>query len=80
MESGMLWFDSDTKLDLRTKVKQAADYYQKKYGQEPNLCFVHPAVLVSEKEETGPIKIYPNKLIIQNHFWIGIQTTDLIST
>jgi hypothetical protein len=76
MEIGMLWFDGDAQSDLHTKVKQAADYYQKKYGQEPNLCFVHPAMLKSAKEETGPIKICPNKLIIQNHFWIGIQTAD----
>ena len=80
MEIGMLWFDSDPKSDFHSKIKQAADYYQKKYGHEPNLCFVHPAMLESEKEEPGPIKICPNKLIIQHHFWIGIQTTDVILT
>ena len=45
MDIGMLWFDNDKKTDLTTKVSRAAEYYQKKYGQMPNLCFVNPASL-----------------------------------
>ena len=45
MDIGMLWFDNDKKTDLAAKVGRAAEYYQKKYGQMPNLCFVNPASL-----------------------------------
>jgi hypothetical protein len=45
----MLWFDNDPKTELTTKVERAAVYYLKKYGKNPNLCFVHPTMLRSER-------------------------------
>ena len=45
MNIGMLWFDNDKKTDLSDKIKRAASYYKEKYGQNPNLCFVHPSML-----------------------------------
>lgn len=45
MNIGMLWFDNDAKENFDTKVARAADYYQKKYGKSPTLCFVHPSML-----------------------------------
>jgi hypothetical protein len=74
METGMLWFDNDPKTDLLTKILQAAMYYQQKYGEKPNLCFVHPSMLQSLNGETPPLKIISNIAIIKNHFWIGVQT------
>ncbi len=44
MKIGMLWFDNDPKADLKVKIERAASYYSKKYGQAPNLCFVHPSM------------------------------------
>jgi hypothetical protein len=44
MKIGMLWFDNDKQTDLVTKIEDAADYYQHKYGLRPNLCFVHPSM------------------------------------
>jgi len=38
MSTGMLWFDNDPKLDLPAKIQRAIEYYQKKYGQKPDLC------------------------------------------
>jgi hypothetical protein len=49
MNIGMLWFDNDPKAELTTKVERAAVYYLKKYGKNPNLCFVHPTMLRSER-------------------------------
>ncbi len=42
MDTGMLWFDNDPRKDLVTKINLASDYYFKKYGRKPDLCFVHP--------------------------------------
>jgi len=80
MDVGMLWFDNDPKSDLNTKINRAAAYYRLKYGQSPNLCFVHPNLLDDSREESGPIQICSNSSIILNHFWLGIQTRNLIKT
>lgn len=48
MKIGMLWFDNDKQTDLATKIEDAADYYQHKYGLRPNLCFVHPSMAPEE--------------------------------
>lgn len=71
MKTGMLWFDNDPQLNLSNKITRAAAYYQKKYGQKPNLCFVHPSML---KEKTGKdgFEIRSTKMIMPNHIWIGI--------
>lgn len=68
----MLWFDNDPKLDLRNKVQKAADYYKNKYGQEPNLCFVHPSMIPEVKTEAGSVSVCSNSTMLPHHFWIGV--------
>ena len=84
MNIGMLWFDNDKQIDLDLKVFRAASYYHTKYGQKPNLCFVHPCmnetqnsrVILKTKEVKGPanseVEIKESEEILPNHFWIGI--------
>lgn len=80
MDVGMLWFDNDKERDLSAKVIRAADYYRKKYGNVPNLCYVNPNMLspvkAGEKRESikaGDIEIKPAWTVLPHHFWIGIQ-------
>lgn len=73
MESGMLWFDSDSNSDLASKVLKAAAYYREKYGKEPNSCYVHPAMIAEENVNAAPITVLSNTTILPHHFWIGVQ-------
>jgi hypothetical protein len=87
MNVGMLWFDNDPKVGLDTKLERAADYYRKKYGRVPTLCFVHPRMLNNQAsgqpvEQTGNghyvsrgIEVRPNRSVLPNHFWIGVNGT-----
>ncbi len=72
MNIGMLWFDNDPSTTLDSKVKQAAAYYNQKYGKSPNICFVHPSMLAEEEGHTGDIAIKTNGSVLPNHFWIGV--------
>jgi hypothetical protein len=79
MDVGMLWFDNDKQTDLSRKIERAVNYYQKKYGQTPNLCFVHPCMLTNgssaaknHAQATGGIELRESKSMLPNHFWIGI--------
>jgi len=84
MDIGMLWFDNSQQEDLKSKIARAAAYYQKKYGQNPNMCFVHPSMLgINGKKEmeasepsikTGKVEVRPSVSILPNHFWIGVET------
>ena len=73
MDIGMLWFDNDPKSDFVSKIAKAADYYRNKYGQEPNLCFVHPSMITEKETHAGQIAVCSTKTIIPHHFWIGVQ-------
>ena len=73
MDIGMLWFDNDPKLDLTVKVTKAATYYRQKYGEEPNLCFVHPSMLTEPQVKAGTVAVCSNSTVLPNHFWIGVQ-------
>jgi mevalonate pyrophosphate decarboxylase len=53
MNVGMLWFDNDPKTDITMKINRAVDYYRHKYGQTPNLCFVHPSMVKTSPLKTG---------------------------
>jgi len=82
MDVGMLWFDNDKSADLNTKLDRAAKYYQKKYGQTPNLCFVNPCMLPTNGKaptkqtsvvKAANIEVRESKTMLPNHFWLGIQ-------
>jgi len=82
MNVGMLWFDNDSNTDLPTKIARAANYYAGKYGDHPNLCFVHPCMEKKDQETTkdgqelssGGIELRFTKTVLPHHFWIGIHT------
>lgn len=74
MNVGMLWFDNDTKSEMKTKIKQAATYYQKKYGQQPNLCYVHPSMVNGDPLRADGIEVRTTKSVLPHHFWIGVYT------
>jgi hypothetical protein len=82
MNVGMLWFDNDVKSDLPSKVSRAADYYQGKYGEFPNICFVHPSMARLDPDQTpkvqrimaGDIEVRLTKSVLPHHFWLGIRT------
>ena len=71
MLSGMLWFDNDPKTGLSKKIDRAVQYYQKKYGQTPNVCTVHPKMVEKEILEEADLKVETSNLILPFHFWIG---------
>jgi len=78
MYIGMLWFDNDSKSGLGNRVQRAAEYYQRKYGKTPNLCYVHPSMLSPAQPETETIltangvQVRPLSTVLPNHFWIGV--------
>jgi hypothetical protein len=72
MNVGMLWFDNDSKADLTTKLNRAVSYYQNKYGQRPNLCFVHPTMLKDSPSKEGDIEVRTTRSVRPNHFWLGV--------
>jgi len=83
MKTGMLWYDSDPKSDLGSKVNRAVDYYQQKYGRRPDLCFVHPTMLTPQPNPTASnklagVEIRVNQMVSPNHLWIGVCETTRI--
>lgn len=90
MDIGMLWFDNDQKTSIPSKVEKAARYYQKKYGVNPDLCYVHPKTVMGEngkkngKKKTannqplkiGQILVLKNDKVLPGHLWIGLRTME----
>ena len=65
MNIGMLWFDNDPKAEMNTKIARAGDYYQHKYGKSPNLCFVHPSMLLNGTGQPAEKGIGPDDIEIR---------------
>jgi hypothetical protein len=73
---GLLWFDDDPNRKLEQKVLRAATHYEHKYGQLPNLCFVHPSVFDGNGKrpvkKAGGVEIRPGRSVLPHHFWLGV--------
>jgi len=75
MNIGMLWFDNDTKADISAKIQRAAEYYKRKYGRDPNLCFVHPSMVSNPLDPTDGVELRTSQSVLPNHFWLGVSAT-----
>ena len=76
MKVGLLWFDDDPRKQLEEKVLRAATHYERKYGQPPNLCFVHPSTFngrgKKDRLRANGVEIRSGRSILPDHFWLGI--------
>lgn len=76
MKVGLLWFDDDPRKQLEEKVLRAATHYERKYGQPPNLCFVHPGTFNGNGKKgrlrANGVEIRSGRSILPDHFWLGI--------
>ncbi len=73
MNNGMLWFDNDLQSDLSKRIQNAAAYFSMKYGIKPDVCFVHPSMLVKEKIGIIGMQVLKNHLVRPNYFWLGVR-------
>jgi hypothetical protein len=76
MDFGLLWYDGDPTRPLEEKVKQAATRYADKFGQHPDVCFVHPAEAGTSgidipTGETELIRVLGAPNCLRNHFYVG---------
>lgn len=71
MKIGMLWLDAAKERSLAEKIERAAAYYLDKYGQQPDLCFVHKTALADETT-IDAIVVQPAATIPPHHFWLGV--------
>jgi len=71
MEWGLLWYDDTANRSLEEKVRRAAAHYERKYGQPPTLCFVHPSAR-NGVDRVDEIQVEKLRTIGPNYLWIGV--------
>lgn len=80
MNIGMLWFDNDSKATVSARIRRASDYYQRKYGQKPDLCYIHPSMMGSDDMRAAGVEVRSTKSVLPDHFWIGIKSDSPAAT
>lgn len=82
MKSGLLWYDNDPQRALEDKISLAAQRYHEKFGQWPNMCFVHPQAIAGESEQKvriacaekpkrATIQVVTAPNVLLHHYWLG---------
>lgn len=72
MRIGMLWFDDSNQRDLAAKVDRAANHYHAKYGMRPNICYVHPSMLIERAfAPIAGLEVRPSNTVLPGHLWLG---------
>ncbi len=72
LRTGMLWFDNSTQRSLRAKISLAAKRYQDKYGEPPNVCYVHGEDADQDAIQEGTLRIIRSRDILPHHYWLGV--------
>lgn len=72
MNVGMRWADYSND-PLAEKVEKAAAYYRRKYGQAPDLCFVHPSLAGEDPQPIGGVEVRAHSLMLPCDLWIGVK-------
>jgi len=73
MATGMIWFDNDPQKSINEKINFAIQYYQKKFGSEPTLCFLHPIFMDKTLDLNSNIEFNFNKNLSPDHIWVGMR-------
>ena len=79
MNVGLLWYDNGSG-DLVGKVTRAAKHYQNRFGEKPNVCYVHPALLPEGDQQVDGIRIHASGRILRHHFWLGLEQKEPAAT
>jgi hypothetical protein len=74
--TGLLWLDADKKRDLAEKVARAVDRYHYKFGEHPDVCYVHPSALDNGLIELDGVRVIPATNVLKHHFFVGINGKD----
>ena len=70
MDIGLLWHDGGS-ADLARTLAQAAKRYHDRFGNKPNVCYVHPTLLPDGDCKVNGILVRPSARVLRHHFWIG---------
>ena len=74
MHTGMLWFLTNKTLTLDQKIRQAVDYFHKKYGRMPDMCLVNPSLIDPKAPiEIKDLMVRPYQYVLPDHIWIGVE-------
>lgn len=72
MEIAELFLVENLRGDLENQVAWAADRFQKKYGQRPTVCAIHPSLLMGRRNDLRGIQLEGRKGLLPKYLWIGI--------
>ena len=70
MDIGLLWHDGGS-ADLAGTLAQAAKRYHDRFGDKPNVCYVHPTLLPDGDRKVNGILVRSSARVLRHHFWLG---------
>lgn len=72
MQIGMLW--QNGKKELTDNIRNAARYYQDKYGDKPNIAFVNPLNMPEGGlASVDQISVKADSHVLLGHVWMGVE-------
>ncbi len=75
MDIGLLWHDGGS-TDMAGTLAQAAKRYRDRFGDKPNVCYVHPTLLPDGDRKVNGILVRSSARVLRHHFWLGQEKTE----
>ena len=73
MHTGLLCSDSSANVPLERKVTDAAKAYVRRFGKQPDTCYVHPGELPNGEYAVGGVLLKASARTLRFHYWIGVE-------
>ncbi|MEY4222439.1 MAG: hypothetical protein RL334_1081, partial [Chloroflexota bacterium] len=73
MDTGLLWFDNSAQ-PRTEKVAAAAAHYERRFGERPNVCYMHPEMLDTSSAKQCALQLRGATHVLRHHLWIGIES------
>jgi hypothetical protein len=72
IENGLLWFDDTPGRTLEQTIAHIVERFRQKYGESPNVCYVHPSTITNGEKMVGSVKVLSSSTVVVNphHFWM----------
>ena len=73
MTTGMLYCDDEMGTANRESIRKAIQYFRDRFGEEPNICYLNPELVVEKQKEPSTVEYLFTGILEPNQIWLGVK-------
>lgn len=71
--SGVMWFENNSKVDLTKRVQAGAARHVEKFGVQPNVCLVNPKTELPAEAVIDGIRLRKDQYVLPDNYLLILE-------